>query len=142
MGICTWDCPLTFTWKHVCGRMSFSIYLGMGNLKQCYFSSIYSTSLSHAGNSGCLSLVRLQLLQEQRYPLLPVCAVFLCVRQWHVCQCLGYLTCAPMLMHAIAGRGCTKTMRESAVKADHGHKKSVVALGKGNLCQWGQGSNN
>ena len=109
MGICTWDRPLTSTWEHVCGRMSFSIYLGMGNLKLRYFSSIYSSSLSHAGNSGHLSWMRLQLHQEQRYPLLPLCAVFLSVRQWHGCQCLGYLTCAQMLMHAIAGRGCTKT---------------------------------
>ena len=123
MGICTWDRPLTSTLECVCSRMSFGIYLGMCNLKVHYFFlSIYSTSLSHAGHSGRLSWVRLQLLQEQRYPLLPVHAVFLCVRQWHGCQRLGYLTCAQMLMHAIAGRGCTKTMRESAVKADPGRK--------------------
>ena len=107
------ECPSVFTWE--CVIWNYTIFFSP-------FILNYSTSLSHAGNSGHLSWVRLQLLQEQRYPLLPVHAVFLCVRQWHGCQRLGYLTCAQMLMHAIAGRGCTKTTRESAVKADPGRK--------------------
>ena len=31
---------------------------------------------------------------------------------------LGLLTCAQLLMHAIAHGGCTDTVRESALKAD------------------------
>ena len=37
-------------------------------------------SLSLAGNSGRLTWVRLQQPQEQCYPFLSVCAVFLCVQ--------------------------------------------------------------
>ena len=40
-------------------------------------------------------------------------------KQWYGCQCLGFLTCMPMLMHAIATRGLygrrkTKTKRVCA----------------------------
>ena len=38
------------------------------------------------------------------------------------CQCLGSLTCAQMLMHAIAYGSCTDTVRESALKVDSGRK--------------------
>ena len=37
---------------------------------------VFSTSLSPARNSGRFTWVRLQQLQEQRYPFLPVCPVF------------------------------------------------------------------
>ena len=40
--------------------------------------------------------------------------------QWYGCQCLGFLTCSLMLMHAIAHGGCTNAERESALKADSG----------------------
>ena len=36
--------------------------------------------------------------------------------QWYGCQCLGFLTCTQMLMHAIAHGGCTDTVRKSALK--------------------------
>ena len=39
-------------------------------------------------------------------------------------QCLGSLTCAQMLMHAIAHEGCTETVRESALKVDSERKSS------------------
>ena len=34
------------------------------------------------------------------------------------CQCLGFVTHAQMLMHAIAPGGCTDTVRQSALEAD------------------------
>ena len=43
-------------------------------------------------------------------------------------QSLGYLTCAHMLMHAVAYRGCANTVRKSAMKADQ-DGKSLVAQG-------------
>ena len=44
------------------------------------------------------------------------------------CQCLGFLTCAQILMHAFAHGGCTDTVRESALQADSGRKISSRAL--------------
>ena len=47
------------------------------------------------------------------------CVQHFCVSsQWYGCECLGFLICAQMLMHAIAHRGCTDTVRESALRAD------------------------
>ena len=43
-------------------------------------------------------------------------------KQWYGCQCLGFLACAQMLMHAIAYGGCTDTVRESALEVDSGRK--------------------
>ena len=43
-------------------------------------------------------------------------------KQWYSCQCLGSLMCKQMLMHVIAHRGFTDTVRESALKADSGGK--------------------
>ena len=43
-------------------------------------------------------------------------------QQWYGCQCLGFLTCAQMLMHVIAHGGCTDTIRESALHVDSGTK--------------------
>ena len=39
-------------------------------------------------------------------------------RQWYGCQCLGLLTCVQVSMHATAHRGCTDTVRESALEVD------------------------
>ena len=72
------------------------------------------------GNLGHLTWTRLQQLQEQCNPIVPVCAVFLCV-QTMVCSifmCLNngmaasiqlFLTCTQMLMHATVHRSnCTQ----------------------------------
>ena len=61
--------------------------------------------------------------QEQRYPFLSVCVVFSCVQTMlYDCQCLEFVTCAQMSMHAIAHGGCTDTVRESALKVNSGRK--------------------
>ena len=41
-------------------------------------------------------------------------------KHWCSCQCLGFLTFAQMLMHALANGDCTNTARESALKVDSG----------------------
>ena len=46
----------------------------------------------------------------------------------------GFLSCAQLLMHAIAHGGCTDTERESALKVDSG-KKIPCRTGESNLCQ-------
>ena len=66
--------------------------------------------------------------------LLPIptsgsCAVCLCAKMMHGCMCLGFLTCAQMLMHVNTHRGCTNAVRESALKADTGRQKNAT---KGN----------
>ena len=49
-------------------------------------------------------------------------------KQKYGCQCLRFLMCAQMLMHAIAHGGFTNTVRESALKADSGRKYSSVFI--------------
>ena len=52
----------------------------------------------------------------------------LCVpKQWFGCQCLGFLMCAQMFIHAIAHWGCTNTVKESALKVDSWRKMSCCA---------------
>ena len=49
-------------------------------------------------------------------------------KQRYGCQCLGYLTCAHILMHASAHEGSTDIERKSALKVDHGIKKKIKSL--------------
>ena len=64
------------------------------------------------------------------------CVQYFCVsEQWYGCLCLRFLTCAQMLMHAIAHGGCMKTIRESAMTEDCGIK-IPCCKGKLNLGQY------
>ena len=54
-------------------------------------------------------------------------------KQWYACQCLGSLTCAQMLMHALARGGCTDTVRV-CTGADSG-RKIPCHTGVSNPCQ-------
>ena len=72
-------------------------------------------------------LGKTQQLQEQRYPFLSVSAVFLFVATmvWLPLKrffFFFFLTCAQMLMHAIAHGACTDTVTESALEVDSGRK--------------------
>ena len=49
-------------------------------------------------------------------------------RQWYGCRCLRLLTCTLMLMYTIAHRGCTDTVRESALEVD-GEKNPLLYWG-------------
>ena len=62
-------------------------------------------------NSGRFAWVGLQQWQEQPYPFLPVCAIFLCVVGAMVTlPVLQFLTCVQMLMRAIIHRGTVWTL--------------------------------
>ena len=50
-----------------------------------------------------------------------VCSIF-ASKQWYGWQCLGILTCAQMLLHAVEHGGCMDTVTESALKVDSGRK--------------------
>ena len=80
-------------------------------------------SLSRAGNLGHLTWVRHSNCKssathschcEQHQ--------FHLSRQRYGCQCVGFVTCMQMLMHAIAHMGCMVTIRESALKIDPGRE--------------------
>ena len=74
----------------------------------------FSLHLSLAGNSGCLTWVRLQQPQEQRYPFLTVRAVFSCVPRKVWLPMLGIFNVRTDV------NACT--VRESALKVDSGRK--------------------
>ena len=80
-----------------------ALFSSCRGLSYFLFFFLYSALLSLVGISGLLTWIRLQQLQEQQYPFLPVCAVFSCVQTVvYGCQCLGFVTCTQMLMHVIA----------------------------------------
>ena len=90
-----------------------------------FFKFYFRFSLSLVGNwgIGVAFSGKVQQPQEQRYPFLSVCAVVSCVQTIVCgCQCLGFLTCAQLLMHAIAQGSYTDTVRESALGVNSGRK--------------------
>ena len=92
--------------------VTFCEYLMFYDLRPLRSLSCESFSPFRVRNSCGLSKEQQQ--QEQRYPFLKVvCAAFPCVQTMvYVCQCLGFLTCARMLMHAIAHWGRMNIIRE------------------------------
>ena len=62
------------------------------------------------------------------------CGISVCPNKGMGCQCSGSLTCAEMLIHAIAHGGYTGTVRESALKVDPG-RKIPSCTGESNLPQ-------
>ena len=82
------------------------------NILFLFFSSfLYSSSLSLLENSRRLNWVR---HSSHKSSATHSCHCVQCFReskQWNVCQCLGFLTYAQMLMH-------DDTVRESALEAD------------------------
>ena len=94
-----------------------------------------TTALVLAGNSGLLTWVRHSSRKSSAthaYRCVQHLRVF---KQWYGCQCLGFLTCAQMLTHAIAQGGCADAVRESALKADSG-RKMYCRTGDSNQCQY------
>ena len=82
-----------------------------------------SISLTLAGNLGRVTWVRRSSRKSSATHscqcvcvCVCVCAVFPCVQTMVWLQCLGFLTCAQMMMHAIAHGGCMDSVRESALK--------------------------
>ena len=64
-----------------------------------------------------------------------MCGIFVCPKQRHGCQCLGSLTCAQMLMHAIAHEGCTDTVKRVCTGSLILREKSLAAPGEANRPQ-------
>ena len=83
----------------------------------CFFIHFFYTSLSLAGNSSRLNWVK----HSRR----SVCSIFLCPDNGVAAIVLDFLTCAQMLMHAIAHGDRTDTVRESALEIDSGREKKT-----------------
>ena len=78
--------------------------------------------LSEVGNSGHLTRVRYSSRKSSATHSYHCAQYFPVSKQWYGCQCLGFLTCTQLLMHAIAHGGRTDTVRQSALEADSGRK--------------------
>ena len=110
--------PLPFTpsfHPHPAPR-SFTVYItGFFNYfwgLQCTFYVCVCVDLPLAGNSGkCAGTDSYQCVQY-----------FYVCKEWYGCQCLEFLSCAQMLMHATARVVCTNSVTESALKVDPGRK--------------------
>ena len=79
--------------------------------------SFFVLHLSLAGNLGRLTWVRLLQPQEQRYPFLPMCAVFLCVNSITANVCKIYMCRGLCIQPHIYG-GCTNTVRQESLSDD------------------------
>ena len=79
---------------------------------------LFSTWFSLAGNSDRLTWVRHSSRKSSATNSYQY-AVFSCILTMvYGCRCLGFLTCAQLLMHAMAHGVCTDTVIGSALKAD------------------------
>ena len=70
-----------------------------------------------------------------------VCVCVYSIFMWYGCQCLGFLMCAQMLMHAIAHEGCMNAVKESALKGDRQeypllHQSRELKPGHCRWCQY------
>ena len=99
-----------------------------------------STSLIPCGKFGWPYLGKATTAARAALPIPnSACGIFVCPNKRYGCQCLGSLTCAQMLVHAIAHEGCTDTVGESALKVDSG-RKIPCRTGESNLPQRRAGS--
>ena len=95
-----------------------------------FFSNLFlSTSSSFLGSSGHLTWVRHSSHKTSATHSCQCAQYFLVSKQWHDCQCLGYLTYVQMLTPAIAHGGCTDTVWESALEVDW-EKNPVPSWGR------------
>ena len=83
----------------------------------------FSTSFIPCGKLGSPYLGKATAAARAALPV-PNSArgIFVCPNKGMVAIFWGSLTCAQMLMHAIAREGCTDTVRESALNVDCGRK--------------------
>ena len=91
-----------------------------------------------AGSSGLLTWVRHSSCESRAAHSCQRVQYFRLSKQRCICKCLGFLTCAQTLMHAIAHGGCTDTVRESALEVDC-VRKIFCCTGDLNLhqyCAW------
>ena len=107
------DCSLLLTAACTLGKMVFSL----AEERKYFFTVSTYTSRSLAGNFSPLTAARAAL----PFPVC-VCSQICMSKQRYSCQCLGFFKLAPILMHAVAHRGCTDTVRESTLEVDRGEK--------------------
>ena len=88
------------------------------------------------GSSGGLTCVRHNSPKSSATHCYQCVQCFPVSRQWYGCQCLGFLTCRQMLVHAIAHGDCTDTVDESALEADFGRKMPNCGTGDSNPRQY------
>ena len=110
---CRVPCQLHFYW---CSLLLFFPPLSLSLSVSFFFlsSSPFNTSLIFCGKFGSPYLGKATAAARAALPIsTSVCSVFRVSKQWNGCQCLGFLTCAQMLMQAIALGGL------------YGHRKRV-----------------
>ena len=95
-------------------------------------------SLSRVENSDHLTWVRHSSHKSSATHSYQSVWYFRVSKQWHGCQCLGFLTCAQMLMQVIAHGGCSDTERESVLDVDSGRKMFCCARDSNpfQYCTW------
>ena len=127
---------LIFWWKIVCSTQVITmldVTSKQKSKKQKTKKS--STSVSLAGNSGCLSWVRHSSCKSSMTHSCQCVQYFHVSRQLYGCQPLWFLTCAQVLMNVVAHRGCMDTIRvrdsESLLTLTEGW------LGEKSLAAWG-----
>ena len=81
------------------------------------------------GKFDSLYLAKAQQPQEQRYPLLSVCAVFLCVQTMVWLPSVWDFNIRLYVVACDCRRGLCDTVRESALEVDPGGKQSLAAPG-------------
>ena len=81
-----------------------------------------TSSLALTGNSGRLTWVSHSSRKSSATHSYQCVQCFRISKQWYGCQTLEFVSCAQMLLHAIAHGGCTDTVRESALEVDFGRK--------------------
>ena len=91
--------------------------------RECGFLIVFfSTSLSHAGSSGCLTRVQHSSHKSSATHSYHCMQDFHVSKQWCGCQCLGFFMCMQMWMTAGGWEGgwggCMSNVRESALKVD------------------------
>ena len=90
---------------------------------------VFNSSLSLVGFLGCVTWVRLEQPQEQCHPYLPACAAFSWVQTMVWLAVFGiFFTHMQMLMHAIAYRGCTNTVREFALEVEVETRTKILVI--------------
>ena len=149
---CVLKCPnwprSFITCSDVVLRLTYGVSRGLVSVKRngiliiiiiiiLKFRAFLSAGL--AGNLGRLTWVRHNAAAA--IAVLPTEYSYRCMQYFHVskqcygCQCLGFLTCVQMLIHAIAHGGCTNTVRESALKVGSG-RKILCRTWDSNPCQY------
>ena len=84
---------------------------------------VFISSLFLVGNLDHLNWMRHSSCKSSATHFCLYMQYFRGSEQGYGCQCLEFLMCAQIVMHAIARRSCTNTIRVCALDVDSGRKK-------------------